>query len=67
MGILSWISKIFLEVIIGKIASFFANIWRFLSRKEEIKKQEQDSVKPLKDAKTAEEIDRAADDALNNF
>lgn len=61
--VLYWI----LEWVLAKV---IAGLSKFIERTERKKKAESDakqSVDPLKKAKTAEEIDRAADEALNDF
>lgn len=57
----------FLWGLAGKVISFFMNLWARYRRQSEIKKQSEESVQPLKDATTAEEIDHASDDALSGF
>lgn len=52
-----------LEWITAKIASFVAK----LRRTKEVKKQSEESVIPLKEAKTADEIDSATDSTLSGF
>lgn len=57
--ILLWV----LEWTWGKLASW----WKSRQRQEEIQKEAEASVEPLKKAETKEEIDAATDDALRNL
>jgi hypothetical protein len=52
-----------LEWAYRKVARFFKKIFR----REEIKREAKESVKPLKEAQTGEEIDAATDDALSGM
>lgn len=57
------LGPIFLNWIYEKISVFVAK----MSRRKEVKEEAKESVKPLKDAKTAEEIDASTRDTLNNL
>lgn len=67
MGILNWLGKLFLEFIWGKLVAWLSGIAARFKRQKEIEKEAEESVKPLKDAKTADEIDKATDSALDGF
>lgn len=56
-----------LNFIVGKLAEAIATWWKKRQRHKEIDREAEKSTKPLKDAKTAEEIDHATDDALNGL
>lgn len=60
---MSWIGKLVLDWALGKIQGLVLWFLALGKMKDEAKK----SVQPLKDAKSAEEIDAATDSALNKF
>ncbi len=61
----SWLGKFVLQEIAGRLASFIKSKYQAYMKNREIKKESEASVDPLKKATTAEEIDAAADDALD--
>lgn len=67
MSFLSGLVKIVLDWAYGKLADWISGLVRFFQRKKVIENEEQGSVEPLKKAKTAKEIDDAADSALGGF
>jgi hypothetical protein len=60
---MNWLGKLALDWLYGKIQGLV--LWIFA--REKMKDEAKKSVQPLKDAKTAEEIDAATDSALNKF
>lgn len=56
-----------LERILSMIGSAAIAAWKRVARRKEIAKQADESVQPLREAKTGEEIDRASDSALDGF
>ena len=64
---MSWLLSAFLDWLWGKLSSLLSALWLKKTTEEKIDQEAKDSVEPLKNAQTAEEIDKAADDALNHF
>lgn len=64
---MSWFLTLILDWFWGKIASLVAALAAKKAEEAEIDKEAQDSVVPLENAETADEIDKAADDSLNGF
>jgi hypothetical protein len=52
---------------LGKLFDLVSVAVKRMQRRSEVQKQAEDSVKPLKDAKSAEEIDRATDSTLGGL
>lgn len=53
--------------ILGAIGGWLLKVLHIARQDAATDKQEQESVEPLKKAKTAEEIDKASDDALGGL
>lgn len=64
MSFLSWLGGLVLNFVWGKLTAFLTSLVAFLKRNKEIDDAAKESVKPLKNAQTGEEIDNATDDAL---
>lgn len=64
---MSWLLGFILEWIWGKLASLLAALAARKIAQEEIQREAERSLEPLEKAETAEEIDKAADDALDHF
>jgi hypothetical protein len=64
---MTWFLTFILNWLWGKLLAFLTLTTQKIIRKEEIKKEAEESVKPLEDAETADEIDKGADSALDNF
>ena len=67
MPFLTWIGNLFLNFIWSKLVAWVSGVAARLKRQKEVEKESQDSVQPLKDAKTADEIDQAARKSLDGF
>lgn len=67
MAFLNWLGSLVLTFVWNKVVAFVSATIAFLSRKQTIDTESQDSVKPLEGATTGEEIDKASDDALSGF
>lgn len=64
---MSWLVTLVLNWVWGKISSLIAAFVAKEIAQEEIQKEAEASVVPLKNAETAADIDKAADDALNGL
>jgi len=67
MIVLEWIGKLIVTVGIDKIVALIHGWIEQHKADEAAKKKAADSMKPLNDAKTGEEVDEASDDALNGL
>lgn len=66
-GPIGWIAQFVLDYVFKKLWAWITNAIRTWLRRKQIDKESKQSVEPLKKAQTAEEIDRATDDALDGF
>lgn len=64
---MSWFLKILLDWFLEKIIGLFSSLYKKYKKDEEIKENAKESVQPLKDAKTGEEIKNATKSALDGF
>jgi len=60
---MQWLLNLILDWVLSKVRKALA----WWNRKKTIKQESKDSVKPLEEANTAEEIEEATDDALSGF
>lgn len=67
MGFLAALAADLVKWGIEKLSAWAVKTWHMLSRRKEIQKQSEDSVKPLKDATTGDEIDKATDSTLGGL
>lgn len=61
----SWFGKFVLQFLLGKLIEWVKATKANYDAKKAIEKEARDSVQKLKDAKTAQEVDDATDDALD--
>ncbi len=64
---MQWLANLILNWLWGKASAFFIGLFNKIRRQKAVDQSSKDSVQPLKDAKTPEEIDAAADDALRKL
>lgn len=64
---LSVLASIFLEFFWPKIVEGYKNLKEKMAKRKEIETEAKKSVEPLKKAQTKEEIDSAANNALDDF
>lgn len=64
---MSWLVEIVLNWIASKLIDFLLAMEARAKRSDEIKREAYKSVEPLKKAETAEEIEKATDEALDGF
>lgn len=69
---LAWVAssalgRFVIDIIVSKLAQIANDIYLSQKRRKENKEKSQESVDPLKKAKTADEIDKATDSALDGF
>ena len=67
MNFLAAVVSQFFQWVVTSVGAWLKQVWAAAARKKEAKKQSEESVEPLKQAETGEEIDRATDDALDGF
>lgn len=67
MAFLSGLLADVLEWVIGKLASWITGEVKAAQHNAEVGKEAEQSVQPLKDAKTPEQIDAATHDALDHL
>lgn len=67
MSFLALVASHVVVTLLGAISGWFLKVLHSWLGDDKIKKQEQDSVQPLKDAKTGAEIDKATDSSLDHF
>lgn len=60
----SWLGKFVLEFLWGKLVAFLSAVAAKLKRQKQIDDHAEEAAKPLKEAESAEDIDKAIDDAL---
>lgn len=66
-GPLGWIATLVIESVVKIGYAKLSALFKKWSDKREVDKKAKDSMAPLNNAKTGEEIDEATDDALNRF
>lgn len=59
--------KLIIDQVLTRIIEWATALFKKLSRRQEIQKQAEESVKPLVDAKTPEEVRDATKDALDGI
>ena len=64
---LKWITQTIVSVGLDKLIGLFTSMIKSWKAKKEIKQKAEDSMKPLNNAQTGDEIDEATDDALNGL
>lgn len=69
-GLIAGFAKAMLQWLGELLAKFFQYLYdkyQIFRKREKVDKEAKDSVQPLKDAKTKEEVDAATDSALDGF
>ena len=64
MGFLSWLGKAVVGWLLEQLSQLVQGIVSKIQRNKKIDEQSEEAVKPLKEAESAEEIDKATDSAL---
>lgn len=64
---LRYIGQLLVVEFVGKLTSFLKEQYEKRKKQEANKNEAEKSVEPLKKAQTADEIDKASDDALDGF
>lgn len=64
---LAGIGKFVLDWLLAKLLAFAGGLVRVLMRRKEVEKNAEESVKPIKDAVTEEEIDESTRDTLGGL
>ena len=67
MNFLAAICTQLIQWALQKVGALIAAAYAKFKRREQIEKEADASVKPLKDAKTKDEIDKATDSTLGGF
>lgn len=67
MSFLAAVVAQFFQLLLTKVGEWLKKLWAAAARKKEAKEKSEQSVEPLKQAETADEIDQATDDALDGF
>lgn len=67
MGFLSAVAAKVVQWLIAKGVVWATKLLKYLWAKKKSDKKDDEAVKRLEDAKTKEELDKAADDIISNF
>lgn len=64
---MAWIWKYLAQTLIGWLVEILGGLIARALRRKKIEEKAKESVEPLKKAKSADEIDKASDEALDGF
>lgn len=64
---LTSIGRFILDYVITKLVTFFSELFKKLKNRKDVSDESKESVKPLKDAVSGDDIEKAAKDTLGGL